>query len=233
MTIDYEKLADAIVEGDMETATGLVQQGLANGKKKKLKDLANAKEILNKGLIGGMDIISDLWAQERIFIPEVLISAKVMHSCMDFLRPILEASNEPPRGICVIGTVKGDLHDIGQNIVGMMLKGNGFEVHNVGANASPEKFADKVREKHANLIGLSALLTTTMPMQRETIKYLEEEGILETSAVMVGGAPVTADWAENIDADGYAPDAAHAVGLAKQLVDDLAEELDGARAAAN
>jgi 5-methyltetrahydrofolate--homocysteine methyltransferase len=229
MTINYQDLAQAIVDGDIETATDLVKQGLANGKKKKIDDLKNAKEILNKGLIGGMDIISELWAQEKIFIPEVLISAKVMHACMDLLRPILEASKEPPRGIVVIGTVKGDLHDIGQNIVGMMLKGNGFEVHNVGANASPEKFIAKIRETKANLIGLSALLTTTMPMQRETIKILEKEGILKTAAVMVGGAPVTADWAEKIDADGYAPDAAHTVNLAKQLVDDLKEELGGSR----
>jgi 5-methyltetrahydrofolate--homocysteine methyltransferase len=132
----------------------------------------------------------------------------------------------------LIGTVHGDLHDIGKNIVGMMLKGNGFEVHNVGPNASPEKFAEKVRETGANLIGLSALLTTTMPMQRESIRYFEEQGLLETAAVMVGGAPVTADWAEKIDADGYAPDAATTVGLAKQLVDDLAEEL-GQVAASN
>ncbi len=224
MTINYEELANAIVAGDKETALTLVQAGLDNGKAQKLDDLANAKKILNKGLIGGMDIISDLWAQEKIFIPEVLISAQVMHGCMGLLRPILEASNEPPRGIVVIGTVKGDLHDIGQNIVGMMLKGNGFEVHNIGPNSSPEKFLDKAKEESANLIGLSALLTTTMPMQRETIKFLEAQGWLENGAVMVGGAPVTADWAERIDADGYAPDAAHAVQLAKQLVDDLAEE---------
>lgn len=232
MTINFETLAQAIVDGDGDTALALVKDGLGEQKNPELDELNNAKEILNKGLIGGMDIISDLWAQEKIFIPEVLISAKVMHGCMDLLRPILEASNEPPRGICVIGTVKGDLHDIGQNIVGMMLKGNGFEVHNIGPNSSPEKFADKVRETGANLIGLSALLTTTMPMQRESIKFFEEQGVLETAAVMVGGAPVTADWAEKIDADGYAPDAATTVGLAKQLVDDLAEEL-GQVAASN
>ena len=108
-----------------------------------------------------------------------------------------------------------------------MLKGNGFEVHNIGPNSSPEKFLAKARETKANIIGLSALLTTTMPMQRETIKFLEREGYLENAAVMVGGAPVTADWAEKIDADGYAPDAAHAVKLAKQLVDDLTEERGG------
>lgn len=225
MAIDFEELANAIVKGDAETATQLTGQGLADGKADGREDLVVAKEVLNKGLIGGMDIISELWVQEKIFIPEVLISAKVMHACMDLLRPILEASKEPPRGIMVIGTVKGDLHDIGQNIVGMMLKGNGFEVHNIGPNSSPEKFIDKVRETSANLVGLSALLTTTMPMQRETIKILDNEGILETAAVMVGGAPVTADWAEKIDADGYAPDAAHAVNLAKQLVDDLKEEM--------
>lgn len=232
MTIEFAALAQAIVDGDRDTALALVSDGLGPNRNPELDDLGNAKEILNKGLIGGMDIISELWVQEKIFIPEVLISAKVMHGCMDLLRPILEASNEPPRGICVIGTVKGDLHDIGQNIVGMMLKGNGFEVHNVGPNASPEKFAEKVRETGANLIGLSALLTTTMPMQRESIRYFEEQGLLETAAVMVGGAPVTADWAEKIDADGYAPDAATTVGLAKQLVDDLAEEL-GQVAASN
>ena len=225
MAINFEDLANAIVKGDMETATSLTSQGLEEGKAAGREDLAVAKEVLNKGLIGGMDIISELWVQEKIFIPEVLISAKVMHSCMDILRPILEASDEPPRGIMVIGTVKGDLHDIGQNIVGMMLKGNGFEVHNIGPNSAPEKFVNKVRETNANLVGLSALLTTTMPMQRETIKVLESEGILDSAAVMVGGAPVTADWAEKIDSDGYAPDAAHAVALARQLVDDLREEM--------
>jgi len=225
MTIPFEDLSQAIVDGDADSALALVEAGLGPERNPDLGELANAKEILNKGLIGGMDIISDLWIQEKIFIPEVLISARVMHGCMDLLRPILEASNEPPRGIVVIGTVKGDLHDIGQNIVGMMLKGNGFEVHNVGCNASPEKFAEKVRETNANLIGLSALLTTTMPMQRESIKFFDEQGLLDRATVMVGGAPVTADWAEKIDADGYAPDAATTVGLAKQLVDDLAEEM--------
>jgi 5-methyltetrahydrofolate--homocysteine methyltransferase len=224
MTIDYETLANAIVKGDQQTATTLVQQAVDEAKANGADELVNAKEVLNRGLIGGMDIISDLWAQEKIFIPEVLISARVMHGCMGILRPILEASNEPPRGVVVIGTVKGDLHDIGQNIVTMMLKGNGFEVHNIGPNSSPEKFLEKARATNANLIGLSALLTTTMPMQRETIKFLERQGYLDNAAVMVGGAPVTADWAEKIDADGYAPDAAHAVQLAKQLIDDLAEE---------
>ena len=232
MTIDFDELAKAIVAGDMETAITMTQAGLDAGKANGRDDLVTAKEVMNKGLIGGMDIISELWIRAEIFIPEVLISARVMHSCMDLLRPILEASKEPPRGIVVIGTVKGDLHDIGQNIVGMMLKGNGFEVHNIGPNSSPEKFMDKVKETNANLVGLSALLTTTMPMQRETIRILEEEGILETAAVMVGGAPVTADWAEKIDADGYAPDAAHTVTLARQLVDDLQEEM-GAVAQSN
>jgi 5-methyltetrahydrofolate--homocysteine methyltransferase len=227
MTINYAELADAIVKGEQQTATTLVQQAVDEAKAAGKDETVNAKEVLNLGLIGGMDIISDLWAQEKIFIPEVLISARVMHGCMGILRPILEASNEPPRGIVVIGTVKGDLHDIGQNIVTMMLKGNGFEVHNIGPNSSPEKFLAKARETKANIIGLSALLTTTMPMQRETIKFLEREGYLENAAVMVGGAPVTADWAEKIDADGYAPDAAHAVKLAKQLVDDLTEERGG------
>lgn len=224
MSIDFDSLASAIVKGDLEAAVSLVQQGVDDAKANGVDATANAKEILNKGLIGGMDIISALWAQEKIFIPEVLISARVMHNCMNILRPILEAANEPPRGIVVIGTVKGDLHDIGQNIVSMMLRGNGFEVHNIGPNSSPEKFLAKARETNAKLIGLSALLTTTMPMQRETIKFLEKEGYLESAAVMVGGAPVTSDWAEKIDADGYAPDAAHTVNLAKQLIDDLAEE---------
>lgn len=232
MTINYEDLANAIVAGEKEDAIALVETGMANGKAQNLDELTNTKEILNKGLIGGMDIISELWAQEKIFIPEVLISAQAMHACMDLLRPVLEDSKEPPRGIVVIGTVKGDLHDIGQNIVGMMLKGNGFEVHNIGPNSSPEKFLDKAKEKSANLIGLSALLTTTMPMQRETIKFLEAQGWLDNGAVMVGGAPVTVDWAEKIDADGYSPDAAHAVQLAQQLVNDLVEE-QGELAAAN
>jgi 5-methyltetrahydrofolate--homocysteine methyltransferase len=221
MAIEFDVLANAIVKADMATATTLAQRGLDEGLAEGRQPLEVAKEVLNKGLIGGMDIISQLWAAEKIFIPEVLMSAKVMHKCMDILRPILEAAKEPPRGIVVIGTVKGDLHDIGQNIVAMMLKGNGFEVHNVGPNASPEKFMNKAKEVNANLIGLSALLTTTMPMQRETIKAFEEAGLLEHMAIIIGGAPVTSDWAEKIDADGYAPDAAHAVTLARLLVDDL------------
>lgn len=223
MAIDYSLLANAIVDADLDTATSLTRQGIEEAKADGKEEIVATKEVLNKGLIGGMDIISELWVQEKIFIPEVLLSAKVMHGCMNILRPILEASNEPPRGIVVIGTVKGDLHDIGQNIVGMMLKGNGFEVHNIGPNSSPEKFMDKAREVNATLIGLSALLTTTMPMQRETIKAFEQAGLLEDMAVMVGGAPVTVDWAEKIDADGYAPDAAHAVRLAKLLMEDLEE----------
>lgn len=221
MAIDFNELANAIVTADMDTAVALTRQGLADGQAAGRETSDVAKEILNKGLIGGMEIISEMWAQEKIFIPEVLLSAKVMHACMGTLRPILEAAKEPPRGVVVIGTVKGDLHDIGQNIVTMMLKGNGFEVHNIGPNASPEKFMEKAKEVKADLIGLSALLTTTMPMQRETIKAFDEAGLLEKMAIMVGGAPVTSDWAEKIGADGYAPDAAHAVGLAKTLLEDL------------
>lgn len=221
MAIDFNELANAIVTADLDHAVALTKQGVADGKAAGREDGEVAKEILNKGLIGGMDIISEMWAQEKIFIPEVLLSAKAMHACMGTLRPILEAAKEPPRGVVVIGTVKGDLHDIGQNIVTMMLKGNGFEVHNIGPNASPEKFMDKAKEVKADLVGLSALLTTTMPMQRETIKAFEEAGLLEKMAIMVGGAPVTSDWAEKIGADGYAPDAAHAVGLAKMLLEDL------------
>jgi 5-methyltetrahydrofolate--homocysteine methyltransferase len=221
VAIDFNELANAIVTADLDTAVSLTRKGVDDGKADGRDPGEVAKEILNKGLIGGMDIISELWTQEKIFIPEVLLSAKAMHACMGTLRPILEASKEPPRGIVVIGTVKGDLHDIGQNIVTMMLKGNGFEVHNIGPNSSPEKFMTKAKEVGANLIGLSALLTTTMPMQRETIKAFEEAGLLEKMAIMVGGAPVTSDWAEKIGADGYAPDAAHAVGLAKTLMQDL------------
>ncbi|MGE4658806.1 MAG: cobalamin-dependent protein [Gammaproteobacteria bacterium] len=224
MPVDYDVIAKAIVEADKDTAVTAVKEDLAILIQEGLTDLEAAKKILHGGLIAGMDIISELWVQEKIFIPEVLLSAKVMHGCMNEIRPILEASGEPPRGIVVIGTVKGDLHDIGQNIVSMMLRGNGFEVHNIGPNSSPEKFMDKAREVNANLIGLSALLTTTMPMQRETIKAFDEAGLLEGAAIMVGGAPVTTDWAEKIDADGYAPDAAHTVKLANLLVEDLAAE---------
>jgi 5-methyltetrahydrofolate--homocysteine methyltransferase len=218
MAVDLVELADAIVRADMEAGTSLTRQGLDSG--------MAAREIVNNGLIGGMDIIADLWVKEEIFIPEVLLSAKVMHACMGILRPSLEKSNEPPRGVVVIGTVKGDLHDIGQNIVTMMLRGNGFEVHNIGPNSSPEKFAEQAKSVNANLIGLSALLTTTMPMQAETIKFFEENGLLDNMAIMVGGAPVTADWAEKIGADGYGPDAARAVKLAKQLMEDLREEME-------
>lgn len=218
MALDMQVLSDAIVRADAETGTKLTQQGLDDG--------MTAQEIMDQGLIGGMDIIADLWTQEKIFIPEVLIAAQVMQSCMDILRPLLEGTNEPPRGVAVIGTVQGDVHNIGQNIITMMLKGNGFETHNIGPNSSPDDFINKIKEVNADLVLLSALLTTTMPMQGETIKALDAAGLLDTVAVMVGGAPVTAEWAEKIGADGYAPDAAHAVKLAQLLVQDLREDIE-------
>ena len=217
MAIDFEELANAIVKGDMETATSLTAQGLEDGKADGREDLVVAKEVLNKGLIGGMDIISELWVQEKIFIPEVLISAKVMHSCMDLLRPILEASDEPPRGIMVIGTVKGDLHDIGKNLVAMMMEGAGFNVVDLGVDVDAKKFVTAARDNGAGVIALSALLTTTMPAMRETVKLLRESDQVDAK-IMVGGAPITPTFAEEIGADGYAADAGSAVEVAQGLV---------------
>jgi 5-methyltetrahydrofolate--homocysteine methyltransferase len=205
---DLKALADAVIKGDQNKALEITKAAIKKG--------TAAKDILDDGLIAGMDIVGARFKKNEIYIPEVLISARAMKMAMEVLEPELVKAGVEPVGKLLIGTVQGDLHDIGKNLVAMMLKGAGFEVIDLGVDVGPEKFVEKVKSAKAQLIGMSALLTTTMPGMEKTIKALKDAGI--PVKVMIGGAPVTQDYADRIGADGYAPDAASAVDLAKSLV---------------
>jgi len=205
---DLKALADAVINGDQNTALEITKAALEEG--------TAAKDVLDNGLIAGMDIVGARFKKNEIYIPEVLIAARAMKMAMKILEPELVKAGVEPVGKLLIGTVQGDLHDIGKNLVAMMLKGAGFEVIDLGVDVGPEKFIEQVKAANAQVIGMSALLTTTMPGMEKTIKALKDAGI--TVKVMIGGAPVTQDYADRIGADGYAPDAASAVDLAKSLV---------------
>ncbi len=207
---DSKAIIDALVGCDEPKVLKLVQNGLDEG--------IAAKEILNQGLIAGMDVVGEKMENEDMFIPEVLMAAKVMSGAVGILEPLLAAEDMSAMGRVIIGTVKGDLHDIGKNLVAMMLESAGFEVYNLGVDISPDKFVSEVNEKNANMICLSALLTTTMPMMKQTINAVVESGLRDRVKIMVGGAPVTKNYANEIGADGYAPDAGSATKLAKALL---------------
>jgi 5-methyltetrahydrofolate--homocysteine methyltransferase len=192
--------------------------GVKKGVKKALEEGMSAQEVLAKGLLAGMDKVGKDFKAGDLFIPEVLMCAKAMHGGLDILKPLLVGSGTALLGKVVIGTVAGDLHDIGKNLVRMMLEGAGFEIIDLGVSVSPEKFIEAVRANGAKLIGMSALLTTTMPAMKLTIEGLKKAGIRENVKVLVGGAPVTASFAESIGADAYAPDAASAVDVARELI---------------
>jgi len=205
---DLKALADAVINGDQNTALEITKAALEEG--------TAAKDVLDNGLIAGMDIVGARFKKNEIYIPEVLIAARAMKMAMEVLEPELVKAGVEPVGKLLIGTVQGDLHDIGKNLVAMMLKGAGFEVIDLGVDVGPEKFVEQVKAANAQLVGMSALLTTTMPGMEKTIKALKDAGI--PVKIMIGGAPVTQDYADRIGADGYAPDAASAVDLAKNLV---------------
>ena len=205
---DLKALADAVINGDQNKALEITKAALAEG--------TAAKDVLDNGLIAGMDIVGARFKKNEVYIPEVLISARAMKMAMGVLEPELVKAGVEPVGKLLIGTVQGDLHDIGKNLVAMMLKGAGFEVIDLGVDVEPEKFIEQVKAANAQLIGMSALLTTTMPGMEKTIKAVKDAGI--GVKVMIGGAPVTQDYADRIGADGYAPDAASAVDIAKSLV---------------
>ena len=205
---DLKALADAVIQGDQATAVEVTKTALGEGTAPKM--------VLDEGLIAGMDVVGARFKSNEIYIPEVLIAARAMKMAMEVLEPELAKAGVQPIGKLLIGTVQGDLHDIGKNLVAMMLKGAGFEVIDLGVDVSPEKFAAEAKARGVNLIGMSALLTTTMPGMEKTIKAIQQAGI--QAKVMVGGAPVTQSFAERIGAQGYAPDAASAVDTAKKLV---------------
>jgi 5-methyltetrahydrofolate--homocysteine methyltransferase len=206
---DLKPIIETLIKGDEAQLTELVKSAMAQG--------VPAKKILSEGLIAGMDIVGEKMENEDMFIPEVLMSAKAMSACVKILKPQLTEEDTAAQGKVIIGTVKGDLHDIGKNLVAMMLASGGLEVFDLGVDVDPDKFAAEVKEKNAGMLCLSALLTTTMPMMRQTIKALTENGIRDQVKILIGGAPVTQGFADEIGADGYAPDAGSAVKLAKRL----------------
>ncbi len=205
---DLKTLADAVIKGDQNTAMDITKSALADG--------TAAKSILNEGLIAGMDVVGKRFKNNEVYIPEVLISARAMKMAMQILEPELVKAGVEPIGKLLIGTVRGDLHDIGKNLVAMMLKGAGFDVIDLGVDVTPEKFVEQVKAGNVNLVGMSALLTTTMPGMENTVKALKDSG--HPVKIMIGGAPVTKEYADKIGADGYAADAASAVDIAKSLV---------------
>ena len=205
---DLKALADAVIKGDQSAAVEITKAALEEG--------TPAKSVLNEGLIAGMDVIGGRFKKNEVYIPEVLIAARAMKMAMEFLEPELVKAGVKPIGKCLIGTVQGDLHDIGKNLVAMMLKGAGFEVIDLGVDVNPDKFVEEVKAQGVQVVGMSALLTTTMPGMEKAIKAIKDAGV--SAKIMIGGAPVTQGYADKIGADGYAADAASAVDIAKTLV---------------
>ena len=203
-------LADTVITGDHHRAADLTRQAIAQG--------MPPKTILDDGLIAGMSVVGDRFRDHEIFLPDVLLAARAMYAGMDLLKPLLVREGIPSIGRVVIGSVRGDLHDIGKNLVGIMLKGAGFDVIDLGHDVDPEKMVATAVEQHATVIGMSALLTTTMPVMGDVVARLRERGLHGTIRTVVGGAPVTAAFARDIGADAYGFDAANAVDVVKGLV---------------
>ena len=204
------EIADALKAGRAPKVKEMVTKAIEEG--------VPAEKILNEGLITGMGEIGVLFKNNEVYVPEVLIAARAMYAGLDLLKPLLAAAGVEPAGSIAIGTVKGDLHDIGKNLVSMMLEGAGYRIIDLGIDVTPESFVDAVENKGAQIIAMSALLTTTMPNMKNTIDLLNAKGIRNKVKIMIGGAPVTQAYADEIGADGYADDAASAVDLAKKLV---------------
>lgn len=205
-----QELANSIINGKMADTEKLVHQALdAN---------IPVKDVLNQGMIAGMDVVGRKFKNNEFYVPEVLIAARAMKAGMKILKPRLVESGVEPIAKLALGTVKGDLHDIGKNLVSMMLEGAGFEIVDLGVDVAPEKFIATIKEKNVKVIGLSALLTTTMLNMKSTIQQLKNDGLRDSVKVVIGGAPVTQSYADEIGADGFAPDAASAVSEVKRLL---------------
>lgn len=208
--MNFQELSEMVIVGDHIGAEAWTQKALDSG--------ISAKTIIDDGLIPGMDEVGRRFRENEYYMPDVLISARAMKISMALVRPLLAESGEATRGAVVIGTVQGDLHDIGKNLVGMMLEGAGYDVHDLGVDVSPEDFLKCVEENEAGILCMSALLTTTMPMMETTIKAASEAELRNKVKILVGGAPVSDAFAVRIGADGYAPDAARAVDLANTIM---------------
>lgn len=209
MADHIERISQAILNGDQDEAAEVAQAALRDG--------ADAGALLNQGLIPAMDEVGRLFEAGEYFVPEMLIAARAMQAALDILRPQLVEADVQPLGTMVVGTVQGDLHDIGKNLVAMMVEGAGFEIVDLGTDVAPEAFVEAVRENNATLVGLSALLTTTLPNMQNTINAIEEAGLRDRVKIMIGGAPTTPEYAQQIGADGHAADASRAAALAKTL----------------
>ncbi|BCL61782.1 corrinoid methyltransferase [Desulfomarina profundi] len=208
--VDLKEITQTLLELDEPKMLQLINKALESG--------TPADEILNDGLIAGMDIVGQKMENGDMFIPEVLMAAQAMSKGVEVIKHLLADDASSSKGTVVIGTVQGDLHDIGKNLVAMMMESAGLTVHNVGVDVSPDKFIELIKETNANILCLSALLTTTMPMMKQTIDALSESGLRAQVKVMVGGAPVTQEFANVIGADAFAPDAGSAAKRAKELV---------------
>lgn len=204
------EISKALQAGNSEAVASLVKQAI--------DDEMPPGEVLDKGLIAGMNVIGDKYKNHEIFLPEVLLAAKAMYAGMDVLKPMFLKDGIPTLGRVVIGTVRGDIHDIGKNLVVIMLRGAGFDVVDLGKDVPPKKFIDVAVEKKAGVIGMSALLTTTMPVMKEVVEYLRKEGLTNKIKTIIGGAPVSSDYARHIGADAYAYDSMNAVECIKKLI---------------
>jgi 5-methyltetrahydrofolate--homocysteine methyltransferase len=205
---DLKALAEAVIAGDPNTSVSITKQAIG--------EKTPAEKILKEGLIAGMEVIGIRFKNNEVYVPEVLMAARAMKMAMQVLEPELIKAGVKPVGKFVVGTVQGDLHDIGKNLVAMMMKGAGFDVIDLGVDVPSEKFIENAKATGAQLVGMSTLLTTTMPGVEKTLKAMREAGL--KAKIMVGGAPVTQSYADKIGADGYAPDAASAVDVAKRLI---------------
>lgn len=207
---DLKALYDAVVRGDAKTSATVTREALAAG--------IDPLTLVNEAMIPAMDEVGRRFEANEFFVPELLIAARAMKSALDLIRPLLTARGDKPVGKVAIGTVKGDLHDIGKNLVASLLEGGGFEVFDLGVNVPPEKFISTIKEKGANIVAMSALLTTTMPAMRSTIDALKQAGVRDQVKVLIGGAPITQKYAEEIGADGFSENAVGAVAAAKRAV---------------
>jgi 5-methyltetrahydrofolate--homocysteine methyltransferase len=208
--VNLQEISEALIVGNAKKVRELVEQALKEG--------VSPKEILDKALVPGMNVVGEKFKNNEYYVPEVLIAARAMHAGMDPIKPLLTQTGASYVGKVVIGTVRGDLHDIGKNLVAMMLEGAGFQIIDLGVDVPPEKFVEVAKNENVDIVAMSALLTTTMLAMKDTINALKEAGIRDKVKVMIGGAPVTQRYADEIGADGYAPDAATAVEKAKELL---------------
>jgi 5-methyltetrahydrofolate--homocysteine methyltransferase len=207
---DFQALIESVIKGDIKAAVAEAQAALDAG--------SQARDILDEGLIAAMDEVGDRFSRGLTFVPQMLRSARTMQECMKLLQPFFKEGDVTSKGRVLIGTVKGDLHDIGKNLVSMMMEGAGFTITDLGVDVSPEKFVEKTQEVAPDIVAMSALLSTTMPAMPQTIEALQKAGLRDKVKVMIGGAPVTEKYAQQIAADSYASDAGSAVSKAKKLL---------------